>query len=164
MAAVAVGCTEAGPAGSLCHTSRKGHDKRQRNAAGCLFVCCPNNWNQRCPRPHTLPQEPLDTSLPGYQPPLPESEVKPLQVRSRSCSKHSPRACKGRAAPGLQALGTPTLRPGWLQGFSELMALHAPVQDEEHLAGEADVEGEEGGRRGGRGGRGRCAPVLGATR
>lgn len=52
-------------------------------------------------------QEPLDTSLPGYQPPLPESEVRPLQ-------------------------------------------------DEEHLAGEADGEGEEGGGyRRGRGGRGR---------
>lgn len=56
----------------------------------------------------TLSKEPLDSSLPGYQPPLPESEVRPLQ-------------------------------------------------DEDHLAGEADGEGEEGGfPRRGRGGRGRC--------
>ena len=62
-------------------------------------------------RPPAAQQEELDTSAPGYQPPLPESEVRPLQ-------------------------------------------------DEDHLAGEADGElGEEGeGRgRGGRGrGRGRC--------
>ena len=56
-----------------------------------------------------LAQEPLDAASTGYQAPLPESEVRPLQ-------------------------------------------------DEDHLAGEADGEGEEGGyHRRGRGGRGRWA-------
>ena len=48
------------------------------------------------------------------------------------------------------------------------MALQVrPLQDEEHLAGEADAEGEEGGSgfRRGRGGRGgRCGAGLGWAR
>lgn len=117
---------------------RAGQERWPEPGGGpCLLSCCfgplqvmrRGKWRRPCapcwpaaartPRPAPplpLPQEALDTSAPGYQPPLPESEVRPLQ-------------------------------------------------DEEHLAGEADAEGQEGGGfRRGRGGRGgRCGPGLGAS-
>lgn len=58
-------------------------------------------------------QEPLDTSLPGYQPPLPESEVKPLQVGCVSGGELSAgRGGPRRLAGHRRAVRAPGMRTG----------------------------------------------------